>query len=97
MAVSCGSAGEHADGGDERPCGGALDGFLPVFGETAASSEPREGSFDDPAARQDFEAFRRVGSLDDFDSPLAHCGQSLAQFFAGIAPIGEHMTQPCPT
>ena len=39
--------------------------FSPILGEPAAASEPREGAFHDPSARQDFEALGSVGSLDD--------------------------------
>ena len=35
-----------------------------------------------------------VGSLDDLDHPRADFGQSLAEFVARIAAIGEDMAQP---
>ena len=38
---------------------------LPVLGQPPASTELRKGALHDPPPRQDHEAFRGVGSLDD--------------------------------
>ena len=38
--------------GEEEPCLGAFDGFLPILGEPSAAPEPSEGTLDDPAAGQ---------------------------------------------
>ena len=43
------------------------DGGLEVFCQPAAPTEPCEGALDDPAARQKFEAFGGIGTLDDFE------------------------------
>ncbi len=45
---------------------GGFVAVLKILGETAASSEPGEGSFDDPPSWNDLEADRRIGSFDDF-------------------------------
>jgi hypothetical protein len=63
-----------------------------VFGETAVSAEPSQGSFDDLAAGQDFEAFCDIGSLDDLDGPFADAAYSFAKLVAGIAAIGEQVS-----
>jgi len=91
---SCEAPGEHADVGDEDPCDGAGDGGLEVLGETAASPEPGEGTFDDPSARQHLEAFGGVGSLDDVEGETAEFGEPVAKLVAGIGAVGEQMTQP---
>lgn len=90
----CGSASEHTDGSDQRPCGGAFDGFLPVLCEASAPTQPCKGAFDDPAARQNLKALGGVGALDDLDGPFAHAGERAAQFLSGISSIGKDMTQP---
>ena len=79
---------------DERPGNGAGDGRFEILRQSTAAAEPCESSFDDPSARQNFEALRRVGAFDDFDRPFTHALQRLAQFLAGIAAIGEDMAQP---
>jgi hypothetical protein len=50
-----------------------------VLGETAVSVEPCQGAFDDPAAGQEFEALGGIGSLDDFERPLADFGQRILE------------------
>ena len=82
--------------GDEDPSLGGGDGFLPVLGQAAASSQPCEGSFDDPSARQDLEALGGIGSLDDLDPPVAGAPQRLPQLRAGVAAVGEDVAQPGP-
>src|SRR5215204_2514513 len=94
IAVSCESAGEEPDAGDERPRCGALDGVLPVLGETSAAAKPGEGAFDDPSARQHLKSFGRVGSLEDLDGPVPMSREGIAQFAARIAAIGEDVAQP---
>ena len=70
------ASGEQPEMGDEEPGGGAGDGCLEVLGEAAASSEPREGAFDHPSARQELEAFDAGWPLDDLDGPGAAMGDS---------------------
>jgi len=81
-------------GSDEEPCGGRCDGLFEVLGEAAVAVQPGEGSFDDPATRQDFEALGAVGSLDDLDRPLADWPQCVPEFVPRIAAIGEQVAQP---
>jgi hypothetical protein len=50
---------------------------LEVFGETAASAEPGECAFDDPASRQELEAFDAMGTLDDLDGPWTAVGERI--------------------
>ena len=94
ISSPCDSAGEELNAGDQQPGLGAFDGFLEVFCEAAVAAEPGEGSFDDPAARQEFEAICGIGSLDDFEAPLADFGERGGEFFAGIGAVGEDMAQP---
>lgn len=55
FSMSCKSAGEKADVGDQDPCLGGSDGSFEVLCEPAAASEPGECPLDHPAARQDLE------------------------------------------
>ena len=79
---------------DERPCNGAGDGRFKILCQSTAAAEPCESSFDDPSARQNFEALRGVGAFDDFDRPFAHALQRLTQFLPGIAAVSEDMAHP---
>ena len=81
--------------GDERPGNGAGDCRFEILCQPATATEPCESAFDDPSARQNFEALRRVGALDNFDRPFAHAFQRPAQFLPGIAAVGEDMAQYC--
>ena len=49
-----------------QKCNSLLIEIFPVFGQSATPTEPRKGSFDNPPPRQDLEAFRRIGTFDDF-------------------------------
>ena len=80
--------------GDERPGNGAGDCRFEILCQPATATEPCESAFDDPSARQNFEALRRVGTFDDFYRPFADARQSLAQFISSIATIGKDMAQP---
>ena len=80
--------------GDVRPGNSAGDGRFEILRQSTAAAQPCESPFDDPSARQNLEALRRVGAFDDFDRPFAHALQRLAQFRTGIAAIGEDMAQP---
>jgi transposase len=87
---------EHADAGDEDPCFGGGDRFLEVPGQSAASSEPREGPFHNPSARQHLEALGAIGPLDDFQREAADPFKRAFQLRTRIAAIGEDMAQPRP-
>jgi len=54
--------------------------------------EPGDGSFDDPAAWHQFEAFGGIGSFDDRDGPAADRGKRRFEFRTGIATIGVDTT-----
>jgi len=51
---------------------------LPVLGQSAASSEPGEGSLHDPAFGQDDKAAGLIGALDDLDVHAAQNGSECA-------------------
>lgn len=83
MSCPCDESRDAPDVCDEEPglCTG--DGFLPVLGHAAAPSEPREGAFDHPATRDDFEALRGVGAFDDLQSPAPDLLQSASAIARG--------------
>ena len=85
--------GHSENVGDEEPGLGAGDVFLPILGHSTAASEPCEGTFDDPAAGNDFEALGRVGTLDDLDSPFADLVQGISQLWLAVAAICEDVAQ----
>ena len=58
--------------GDENPGLGTFDGFLPILCQSAATSQPGEGGFNDPSAGQDFKAFGGVATLHNPDRPTAN-------------------------
>lgn len=78
---------------DEKPCLGAGDILHPILSHSTAASEPYEGSFDNPAAGNDFEALGRVGTLDDLDSPFADLVQGIPQLWPAVTAICEDMAQ----
>lgn len=82
------------DRGNEEPCGGRCDGPLKVLGEAPVAIEPCQRSFDNPAARQNHEAFGRIGPFEDLDGPFADPPEDAPELITGIAAIGEDMAQP---
>lgn len=92
--MPCDASCEDSDICDEEPGDSAFEGSLPVFCEAARAAEPGEGSLDDPASGQDFEALGLVGSADDFDGPLSHLEEGRSQFLTGVSAIGKDVTQP---
>jgi hypothetical protein len=94
ITEACDSSGDLVDGCDEEPGGSAFEGSLEVLGETAVPVEPSDCTLDNPPARQQLEALGGVGSFDDFERPSADFGECSAQFFPGIAAIGEDVAQP---
>ena len=68
--------------------------IFPVLGEPSAASEPCEGAFDHPSSRENFEAFRPIGALDDFGCQMRQ-GLSLAgaELLSPITCIGEKYLQ----
>ena len=64
--------------------------FFPVFVRSAAAVEPCEGLFDDPAFGQGDEAFRGIGSFDDFGFEMRQdFGQGVVKNRSRIGAIGE--------
>lgn len=57
-------------------------------------SEPCEGAFHHPAARQDRETFGGIGAFDDLHGPCSQLGQRRFALFALIPAIGEDMAEP---
>ena len=78
---------------DQRPTRLFAGGHLSAQSSAAVAVEPCGGAFNDRSAGPQGEAFRTVGSFDDFDCPVAGRGQRATQFFTGIAAIGEDMAQ----
>ena len=93
MSWPCQQADDAADVGDEQPCFGAGDGFLPVLRHPTAASEPCECALDHPSSGNDFKALRGVGTLDDLQGPAPEFLQCPAQLWPSVAAIGEDMTQ----
>ncbi len=91
---SCQPAGQELHAGEEEPCLGAGDGRFEVLGQAPVAVEPSQGTFDHPAARDDFEALRGVGPLDDLQRPSAEPPQRVLEFRAAIGTVGEDMAQP---
>ena len=85
----CDASREGADVRDEHPCDGAGDRGFEVLGESSAAAQPRECSFDNPAAWQKLEALGHVRTLDNFQGPCPFAFQRGAQFVARVAAIGE--------
>lgn len=79
---------------EEDPGLSAGDGSLDIHCERAAAAEPGEGSLDDPSSRQDFEALRLIGALDDLKGPSSDLAEAPLELVAAIAAVGEDMTQP---
>ena len=52
------------------------------------------GAFDNPAAWEDGKALCDIGTLDDFDGPLADLAQSIARFGACVAAVDKNIAQP---
>ena len=80
--------------GDEKPSRFGCWGSLKVSCETAAASEPRKGPFDDPASRQELEAFDAGRAFDNLDVPRPAMGECVDQLFAAVNSIGKDMPKP---
>ena len=86
------SPNEELHGGDVNPGFGAGDRSLEIFGQTAVSIEPSEGSFDDPSPGEQLKSDRVSGAFDDLDRPVTEFGKGLTQIGAVIDAVGEEMT-----
>ncbi len=73
--------------------------FSPISGQTPASVEPCDRSFDDPAFGFDDEALGMLASLDDFDrQPRHRLGGAGMEDWSRIGAVGEQLAQKgnCP-
>ena len=74
----------------------ALGERFVVLAQAAVSSEPREGSLDDPTLGQNHEPRHVVAALDDLQNPPAQFPRPFDQL-ARIAAIGPDQLQPAET
>ena len=77
--------------GDVDPRFGAGDRRLEILGQAAVWIEPREGSFNNPAAGQQMKAGSLRGAFDDLDRPGAEFGESFTQIRAVVDTVCEEM------
>ena len=78
---------------NHEPSRCAGDGFLPVFGRSAASSKPGERSLDNPSAWDDLKALSGIGALDDLYCPAPDLLEGFLQLGPCEAAIGEDVAQ----
>src|ERR1700733_637141 len=90
----CQTARHELDAGDVEPSNRAFDRCLDILCQAAIAVEPGDGALHHPPSRQQNEALSRIRPLDDLDAPVAEAFERPLQFVAGIAAVGEHMTQP---
>lgn len=67
---------------------------FPSFCKASTAAEPGKCALDDPAPRQNFEALGGIGPFDDLDGPTAMTSHLVAQFWPGVAAVGEDMARP---
>jgi hypothetical protein len=79
--------------GNEKPGGFGSRGSFEVFGQASASSEPREGAFDNPSPRQELEALDALRSLHDLDLPRTAMSDSFFELLTSVDPIRKDMAQ----
>jgi hypothetical protein len=92
--LACHTSNDKLNGGDVDPGLGTLDGGFEVFGKAAVAIEPGEGTFDDPSAREHFEANRIGHAPNDFDAPSAEFDECFKELIARIGTVGEEVAQP---
>lgn len=71
----------------------ALGERLVILAQAAVSSEPREGSFDNPSLGHDYKPRHVVAAPDDLQDPAAQLSRPLDQL-ARIAAVGPDQLQP---
>jgi hypothetical protein len=88
------AACQEPEMGDEKPSRFGCRGSLKVSCEAATPTEPGESPFDDPAPRQELEAFDPRRTLDDLDVPRPAMGECIDELFAAIHSISNHILEP---
>src|ERR1035437_10167079 len=84
----------EADRGEFQEREGIAVEIFPILGEAAATVEPRNGALDDPSARQNDEAFGRIGTPDDFGFELrSDLGQRRMEDRPRIGAVGKEPFQ----
>ena len=67
---------------------------LPIFGESATSIEPADGTLNDPALRLDNKAFRIVTTPDDLGHEVGHdVSDAGGEHRSSIGAVGEQLAQ----
>ena len=77
--------------GEVEPGFRACEGCLEVLGQASVAVEPSQRALDDRSARQDFEAFCGLGSLDDFKGLLTQPLERIFEFLAGVGAVREEV------
>ena len=66
--------------------------IFPIFGKPAATVEPRDRAFDNPAFRQDDKTFGLIAASDDFDLKLwQDFNQCSLENRAAVAAVGKKL------
>jgi len=64
--------------------------IFPVLGQTAAATEPTDGTLNDPSFGQDDETLGPIGTADDLSDQARHdARQSVTEHRPGIGAVGE--------
>ena len=86
--MGCQTSEHETDHGEADEGSGFSRVAFEIFGETAATADPSERSFDDPAFGQDLEA-GHVVAANDFDGPCAGRGDGGGELRSLIVGVGE--------
>jgi hypothetical protein len=82
------------DAGQCDESGEGLGKVFIILGDAAVAAKPGEGSLDDPATRQDDEAFQVVAALDDLKAQHRNFGDGSLDLPSIIAIIGPDEFEP---
>src|SRR6476660_2730717 len=85
------SADKELYRGAVNPRRGARNRRLEILCQAAVSIEPSQGSFDDPAPRQQLKASSGIGAFDNLDGPLAEFDEGITQVGAVVDTVCEEM------
>ena len=75
------------------PGGFGGSGSFEVLGKATAPAAPGKSAFDDPAPRQELEAFDAMRSLDDLNRPWPAMRQCVLKLIAAVDAIGKDVLQ----